>query len=147
MRNYFPKQPSGAPLHTLSKLYDVPVGFEPPPPLFWGWILLILRSPKGGCFSISDDLSCSFQGIHWYREYMYVIMPLNGQHWTSPASSDGRASDLKTQGCGFESQCGQKIFILYFVASDALLEGRLVQSKWNQAWRPSKVYRYIERER
>ena len=31
MRNYFPKRPSGAPLHTLSKLYDVPVGFEPPP--------------------------------------------------------------------------------------------------------------------
>ena len=31
MRKYFPKRPSGAPLHTLSKLYDVPVGFEPPP--------------------------------------------------------------------------------------------------------------------
>ena len=30
------------------------------PPLFWGWILLILRSPKGGCCSISDDLSCSY---------------------------------------------------------------------------------------
>ena len=58
MRNYFPKRPSGAPLHTLSRLYDVPVGYVPPP-LFWGWILLILRSPKGGCCSISDDLSCS----------------------------------------------------------------------------------------
>ena len=34
MRNYFPKRTSGAPLHTLSKLYDVPVGFYlPPPPL------------------------------------------------------------------------------------------------------------------
>ena len=33
MRNYFPKRPSGAPLHTLSKLYDVPVGFVPPPPI------------------------------------------------------------------------------------------------------------------
>ena len=31
MRNYDHKRPSGAPLHTLSKLYDVPVGFEPPP--------------------------------------------------------------------------------------------------------------------
>ena len=29
MRNYFPKQPSGAPLHSLSKLYYVPVGFVP----------------------------------------------------------------------------------------------------------------------
>ena len=34
MRNYFTKRPSGAPLHTLSKLYDVPVGFVPPPPYF-----------------------------------------------------------------------------------------------------------------
>ena len=28
----FPKRTSGAPLHTLSKLYDVPVGFVTPPP-------------------------------------------------------------------------------------------------------------------
>ena len=35
MRNYFPKRPSGASLHTLSKLYDVPVGFVTPP-LFLG---------------------------------------------------------------------------------------------------------------
>ena len=27
MMNYFPKRPSGALLHTLSKLFDVPVGF------------------------------------------------------------------------------------------------------------------------
>ena len=32
MRNYYPKRPSGALLHTLSKLYDVPVEFLPPPP-------------------------------------------------------------------------------------------------------------------
>ena len=31
MRNYFPKRPSDAPLHTLSKLYDVLVGFCNPP--------------------------------------------------------------------------------------------------------------------
>ena len=40
--NYFLKRPSGELLHTLSKLYDVPV-----------------RSPRGGCCSISDDLPCS----------------------------------------------------------------------------------------
>ena len=35
IRNYFPKRPWVAPLHTLSKLYDVPVGFvTPPPPYF-----------------------------------------------------------------------------------------------------------------
>ena len=31
MRNYFPKRPSGAPLHTLSKLCDVPVALYPSP--------------------------------------------------------------------------------------------------------------------
>ena len=31
MRNYFLKRTSGAPLHTLSKLYDVPVGFVSSP--------------------------------------------------------------------------------------------------------------------
>ena len=49
MRNYFPKRPSGAPLYTLSKLYDVPVGFVLPPILRLniayfavaeGWLLL-----------------------------------------------------------------------------------------------------------
>ena len=32
----------------------------PPPPLILGGALLYLRSLKGGCCSISDDLSCSF---------------------------------------------------------------------------------------
>ena len=58
MRNYFPKRPSGAPLHTLSKLYDVPIGFVTPPPIL-RLNITFLRSPKGGCCSISDDLSCS----------------------------------------------------------------------------------------
>ena len=38
-------------------------------------------------------------------------------------------------------------FILYFVASDALLAGRLAPCKWNQAWRPSELYMCIEREK
>ena len=29
-RNYFPKRPSGAPLHTLSKYYGIPIGFVTP---------------------------------------------------------------------------------------------------------------------
>ena len=33
----------------------------PPPPLLWGCEWLYLRSPKGSCCSISDDLSCSVQ--------------------------------------------------------------------------------------
>ena len=31
MRNYFPKRAAGTPLHTLSILYNVPVGFVSPP--------------------------------------------------------------------------------------------------------------------
>ena len=31
-----------------------------PPPLFWGSVLLYMRSPKGGCCSIADDLTCSY---------------------------------------------------------------------------------------
>ena len=41
----------------------------------------------------------------------------------------------------------KEFFILYFVASDALLAGRLAPCKWNQAWRPSELYMCIERER
>ena len=62
IRNYFPKLPSGAPLHTLSKLSDILFGFVTPL-LFGGCVLLYLRSPKSGCCSISDDLSSSRTGI------------------------------------------------------------------------------------
>ena len=57
MRNHFAKCTSGAPLHSLSRLYHVPVGIVVPP-LILGSVLLYLWSPKGGCCSISDDLSC-----------------------------------------------------------------------------------------
>ena len=50
IRFYFPKRPSGAPLHSLSKVYDVPEGFVNPPPILRliiayfavaeGWLLL-----------------------------------------------------------------------------------------------------------
>ena len=58
MRSYFPKCTSGASLHILSKLYDVPDGFYLLPLL--GSVLLNLRLPKGGCCSLSDDLSFLF---------------------------------------------------------------------------------------
>ena len=38
MRNNFAIRPSGAPLHAFSKLYDVPVGFVPPPPSVYCFI-------------------------------------------------------------------------------------------------------------
>ena len=48
----------GAPLHTLSKLYDVPVGFVNSS-LILRLCIALLASPKFGCCSMSDDLSCS----------------------------------------------------------------------------------------
>ena len=64
MRNYFPKRASGAPYHTLSELYDVPVGFANPPPLSFEAVYCFnLRMPNGGNCSISDDFSCSYSFI------------------------------------------------------------------------------------
>ena len=40
------------------EIHDVPVGFVTPPPIL-SLNIAFLRSPKGGCCSISDDLSCS----------------------------------------------------------------------------------------
>ena len=59
IRNYYLKRTSGAPLHTLSKLYDVPVGIVPHPLL--RQCMAIFQSPKDGCCSISDDFSCSWE--------------------------------------------------------------------------------------
>ena len=41
IRNYFPKRTSGAPLHTLSKLFDVPVCFVAPQSSFEAVYLFI----------------------------------------------------------------------------------------------------------
>ena len=48
---------------------------------------------------------------------------------------------------GSSPTVGKNFLILYFFASDALLTGRLVSYKWNQAWRPSELYMCIEREK
>ena len=50
----------------------------------------------------------------------------------SPRSSVVRASDYRSQGCGFDCHCGQVFFILCFVAFDGHLAGRLVPLKWNK---------------
>ena len=65
MRNYFPKTVVGCTASYFVKIIWCFCLFCNPPPLFWGWILLILRSPKGGCCSISDDLSCSWSSSSW----------------------------------------------------------------------------------
>ena len=54
---------------------------------------------------------------------------------------------LNRRVVGSSPTVDKEFFILYFVASDALLAGRLAPCKWNQAWRPSELYMCIERER
>ena len=80
MRNYYPKRSSGEPLHIMSKLYDVPVGLVTPL-LIWGCVLLSLRSPKGGCCSISDDLSCVYINILriWNSRWKKMILKAKWQ--------------------------------------------------------------------
>ena len=60
MRNYFPKRTLGAPLLTLSKLYDVPVGFVPP---LLSQCIAIFAVAEGLLLSISNDLSCSYKNL------------------------------------------------------------------------------------
>ena len=52
---------------------------------------------------------------------------------------------LNRRVVGSNPTVDKNFFILYFVASDALLAGRLTPCKWNQAWRPSELYMCIER--
>ena len=54
---------------------------------------------------------------------------------------------LNRKVVGSSPPVDKKFFILYFVASEALLAGRLDPCKWNQAWRPSELYMCIEREK
>ena len=54
---------------------------------------------------------------------------------------------LNRRVVGSNPTVNKKFFILYFVASDALLAGRLAPCKWNQAWRPYEFYMCIEREK
>ena len=54
---------------------------------------------------------------------------------------------LNLRVVGSSPTVDKEFFILYFVASDALLAGQLVQCKWNQAWRPYELYMCIEREK
>ena len=54
---------------------------------------------------------------------------------------------LNRRVVGSSPTVDKDIFILYFVASNALLAGRLAPCKWNQAWRPSELYMCIEREK
>ena len=75
MRSHFPKRRSSAPLHTLSKLYDVPVGFVSPTIL--RLCIAYLPSRKGGCCLISDDLSCSDIVVSGNTRIIHTQFPLH----------------------------------------------------------------------
>ena len=45
------------------------------PPLFWGCVVLYLRSQKGGCCSISNDMSC-FYGKFWINTLLSILVQL-----------------------------------------------------------------------
>ena len=45
-----------------------------PLPLFWGCVLLYLRSLESGCWSISDDLSCSFAFVLRLRPFITELV-------------------------------------------------------------------------
>ena len=69
MRNYFPKRRYGAPLHTLSNVYGVPVCFVHPTPYFevvycFTSICRRQRVAVARCRMVCLDLIGRFQFIH-----------------------------------------------------------------------------------
>ena len=117
MRYYFPNRTSGVPLHTLSKLYYVPVGFVPN--LFWGSVLLYLRSSKGDCCSISDDVSCSWYISTNIEETDKLEIKLSVQKISKSVTNLVRSyleiSDREKRG--IERKCS---FINYFIVASVL---------------------------
>ena len=75
-----------------------------PPPLFWGWILLILRSPKGGCCSISDDLSCS---CYHYVSYFSIWEEIYSEMFTNILEENSSVS--------LTSYCYHCVFYFYIL--------------------------------
>ena len=72
--------------------------------------------------------------------HVCIKVTLKGKLSSSRSSSVHRASGYKSHGYLFESHCRQEFsFCNFFFAYHALLTGRLVPYKWNQAWHSSEV--------
>ena len=158
MRNYFPKRPSGAPLHTLSKLYDVPVSFVTPPPLYWGYILLYLQSPKGGCCSISDDLSCSYTKMYWNQGKKLLCLNFVILNWSSAGFISGiyfsatfYFDKIMWQWCVYSCWQSTKAANLVFLSARMQIFGRgpwdltSWQSSLNSAQRMGRPFCFSDR--
>ena len=71
IRNYYPKRTSGAPLHTLSKLYDVPVGIIPLPLLRQCMAIFAVAE---GWLLLDNRWSVLFLGIiDCFRSFSYTL--------------------------------------------------------------------------
>ena len=70
MRNYFPKCTLGARLHTLSKWYDVPVGFVTPPSFEAVYYYIC------GCWGVAI---ARYRMIGWF----VLFLRSGSQHWRS----------------------------------------------------------------
>ena len=78
--------------------------------------------------------------VHVYNKDIQIV---SLQQVQLAQSVEHQTSDLRLVGSS--PTMGKIFFILYCVAFDALLAGRLAQYKCNQEWRPSETYRCIER--
>ena len=76
-------------------LFDVPVGFVYTSRLIWGSELLYFRSPKVGCCSILDDLSCSWKLSWWFVDWQSLCC-------SPPFAKTG---DIKTHSSVHPSVC------------------------------------------
>ena len=91
------------------------------------------------------DLRSGSQRHRHFVWFFNVPMWVLGRFW--PIFIDGCKVFIFIKVIKASAHSFKQFFILYFVASDALLAGRLVPCKWNQAWRPSELYMCIEREK
>ena len=167
MGNYIPKRPSGPPLHTLSILFDVPVGFIAPPNLRQcialfavaeGWLLLDIGWSVLTFLVICVLVLTVKQNLHFlYQNRCYLLlftglclakqkcknfnkMSLTAQiaEWLEQhAGKQGVAGSIPVGGTYFHFE-----FCAYF----PLLTVRRRPYEWNQASHSSRAMnaeRYI----
>ena len=79
MRNNYPKRPSGEPPHTLSKLYDAPVGFVPPTSHLRQCLALIVVA-EGRLF-LGIGWFILFSNLFWNQTWFAVGQQTNGSNY------------------------------------------------------------------
>ena len=95
----------------MAQVCCVFVSYSSPPPPIWGCVVLhYLRSPKVGCCSVLDDLSCSYLS---FAVFEYVI-------WYVMLSKYGEQVRDANQSCAFAfmgvCECSKSQFPLRFIS-------------------------------